>query len=208
MNPNPSRTSTIMCADGVLADHTQYVADVARAHSGIVIAATAGAVVVGFESASAAVIAGVEMQQVIAATVRPGTASHRAGNRRCRVERRRVHRHAGRHRGRAECPRRARADPGEQRRALAGHRRVGQRLQVSRLARDGWNRRHSGDRSRWIGGQPHQTPTLGVQPSNRECRCRQASPHPLGSHWSVVTPSGACCRRRGNAPRPGPARWC
>ncbi len=72
MNAADSRTATIMCADVHLAEHARCVADVARARSGRMIPSAPGTIVITFESASAAVIAAVEIQQILASAV-PGS---------------------------------------------------------------------------------------------------------------------------------------
>ncbi len=71
MNAAASRTSTIMCADGVLGEHIQCITAVAHARSALLIPTSPGALCVAFDSASSAVLAGVEIQQVVAARAAP-----------------------------------------------------------------------------------------------------------------------------------------
>ena len=71
MQATTSSTSTIMCADAVLADHAYWVAAVARSHDAWVIDSPDDTMTVAFDSASAAVRAAVEVQQEVARAV-PG----------------------------------------------------------------------------------------------------------------------------------------
>ena len=208
MNAATSRTSTIMCADGVLAEHIQCVTDVARANGGLIIPAEPGMVVVAFDSASAAVASGVEMQQVIGAMVasppiRIGLATGDVD-----VGRRRVHRDP------------AAASPANCAPALTRGR------SWSTTSFGGWpptprstvTRRWLPSRSpestvsprsmRWIGSPRLRRTTSLPRSGNPPCRCLQGSPRPFASRWSAATPNGACSRRRGIESRQAPARWC
>ena len=69
MNATASRTATILCADVGLAEHSRYVTDIALAQSGRLIQGSPGMIVATFDSASAAVLAGVEIQQLLASMV-------------------------------------------------------------------------------------------------------------------------------------------
>src|SRR4029078_8789508 len=58
-----------MCADAVLAEHVHRVADVVRSSGARVVSTGGATTMVAFESASAAVAAGIELQQTLAAWV-------------------------------------------------------------------------------------------------------------------------------------------
>jgi DNA-binding CsgD family transcriptional regulator len=66
VNATTSSTSTIMCADAVLADHIQLFSEVVAASSGRVINTAGDRTIVAFDSASAAVASAVAMQQAVA----------------------------------------------------------------------------------------------------------------------------------------------
>ncbi len=63
MNSAESRTSSIMCVGVPLAEHLDVVAVVARAHSGRVVRTRGETALLAFDSASSAVVAGIDMQR-------------------------------------------------------------------------------------------------------------------------------------------------
>ncbi len=71
MMAETTSTSTIMCVDTVVTEHIDLVSEVARASAGRVIETVGERTVLAFESASAAVSAGVEMQQAVASSSQP-----------------------------------------------------------------------------------------------------------------------------------------
>src|SRR3954447_4671963 len=65
MTAATTSTATIMCADAVLSEHVHRLAEVVRSCGARVVSSGADSTVVAFESASAAVSAGVELQQTL-----------------------------------------------------------------------------------------------------------------------------------------------
>ncbi len=68
MNAAESRTSSIMCVGASLAEHIDMVAAAARAHSGRVVRAGVETALLSFDSASSAVVAGIDIQRSAATT--------------------------------------------------------------------------------------------------------------------------------------------
>ena len=69
MNAATRSTSTIMCADAVLAEHVSRVAEVVKANSARVVSNEGSTITVAFDSASAAVAASVDLQQSLGGRV-------------------------------------------------------------------------------------------------------------------------------------------
>ena len=65
MNPTSSSTATILCADAGAADQFEVLSKTTEANSGRVIGADGVHTITAFDSASAAVTAGIEMQQAL-----------------------------------------------------------------------------------------------------------------------------------------------
>ncbi len=71
MDAAQNRTSTVLCADVVLAAHLELLTELARSRSGLVVSTKGGTALVAFESASAAVAVGMEMQRAVSASLGP-----------------------------------------------------------------------------------------------------------------------------------------